>query len=557
MLKKLQVSNYAIIDEVVLEFDEQLTIITGETGAGKSILLGALSLILGQRASDHMFFDKKRKCVIEGHFDLSHHPLQHFFEQTDLDYDQDTIIRREITASGKSRAFVNDTPVQLTVLKKLTKHLIQLLAQHQTLSLGDHEYQLFIVDSVAGHLPLVEEYREKYQSLKTDQKALEKLREHDRQLKQEMDYLLFQLTELNNAEIADPSEQDVLEGELKMFENAELIQSSSEELQQLLGGPDKSALSNLQKSEQLLERLQDLGEHYAEWTKRIKSVRLELEDIFYTVESGGDAASFNPKRANEIQMRLDTLLRLQQKHSVNSLQDLIALRENLEGKSKSADDLEDEINKKQIALEKQEQQIRKLAEKLSKKRKKTIPKLEKQLHLLLSSVGMPNAEISVINTAHTKRELGINGLENLSFLFSPNKGSEKVELKKIASGGELSRIMLVLQSLIADSSALPTLIFDEIDTGISGDVAIKVGKALQQLSTKHQLICITHLPQIASAGKTHFKVYKEDKGERTESNVALLSEKERLQEIGTILSGKPPGKQAIANAKELLKLMNA
>jgi len=555
MLKKLQVSNYAIIDEVVLEFDDKLTIITGETGAGKSILLGALSLMLGHRATDHMFFEKNRKCVVEGHFDLENHDLKAFFKEADLDFERETIIRREITSAGKSRAFVNDTPVQLTVLKKLTRHLIQLLAQHQTLSLGDHDYQQFIVDSVAGHMATVELYRLNYEKLLNKRRSLQQLRDDDKQLKKEMDYVLFQLEELNKANIQDPGEQEKLEGELKKFEHAELIESNTEKLLQLTGNSKNSIASNIRQAESLLEGLQEMGDDYKEWKKRLASVRLEVEDIYESISSQNQSGGFDPKRSNELQIRLDTLLRLQSKHSVISVEDLLKLRGSLEAKSQSSTNLENDIHKLEIALEKDEKQLRGIAETISRGRKKSIPKLEKQLNKLLDSVGMANAIISVETNANPEKALGPNGIESLYFLFSPNKGVEKVELKKIASGGELSRIMLVLQSLIAHSSALPTLIFDEIDTGISGDVAIKVGKALQKLSKNHQLICITHLPQIASTGEKHYKVFKADRAGRTESSVQLLNKKERLLEIGTILSGKPPGKEALANAKELMNLM--
>lgn len=555
MLKKLQVSNYAIIDKVVLEFDEQLTIITGETGAGKSILLGALSLILGQRATDHMFFEKNRKCIVEGHFDLENHDLRTFFEEADLDFEKETIIRREITSAGKSRAFVNDTPVQLTVLKKLTRHLIQLLAQHQTLSLGDHDYQQFIVDSVAGHLATVELYRLNYEKLQSHRRDLKQLQEDDRQLKKEMDYVLFQLDELDKANIDDPEEQEKLEGELKKFEHAELIESSIEKLLQLTGNSKASISDSIRQAEGLLDRLSEMGEQYVEWKKRLSSVRLEVEDIYESINGQNESGGFDPQRANALQMRLDTLLRLQSKHSVISVENLMTLKNQLEKKSQSSTNLENDIRKLEAALKKEETQLRGIAETISRGRKKSIPKLEKQLNKLLDSVGMPNALISVETMQNEEKQLGVNGLENLYFLFSPNKGGDKVELKKIASGGELSRIMLVLQSLIAHSSALPTLIFDEIDTGISGDVAIKVGKALQKLSKKHQLICITHLPQIASTGEKHYKVFKADKAGKTESSVQLLGKKDRLLEIGTILSGKPPGKEALANAKELMNLM--
>jgi len=556
MLQKLQIKNYAIIDELVVDFSNRLTIITGETGAGKSILLGALSLILGGRSSNNIFFNDKKKCVIEGVFDMRGHGLKSFFKANDLDYEDETIIRREITPSNRSRAFVNDTPIKLTLLNQLTGQLINLHAQHQNLYLNNRGYQLRIVDGIAGQLKDVDAYRKLFGAYVENVQKLQDLKAQNQQLHKDLDYINFQLEELESANLEDSDEQEKLETELKQLENADFIAAVLGEGASVLGSGDDSVIDTLTLVEKKVSKIAGFGQVYEELKDRLSSVLIEINDLQSELEIVGGSVESNPRLLNTIEDRLNMVLRLQNKHQVDSITELQALQEDLLARKESVDIQEKDIVELENLCNKLHKQLLKKAKALSKKRHEAAPILTNKINKLLKQMEMKEARIHINLETSENGGLTSNGLDEVSFLFASNKGSQPVALKKVASGGELSRLMLAIQSLLAESVKLPTLIFDEIDTGISGEVAIKVGRLLQKLSKSHQLICITHLPQIASIGDTHYRVYKEHGKTKTTSHIERLNVEARIVEIGSILSGMPPSKQAMANARQLIDMMN-
>lgn len=555
MLKKLFVQNYALIEQLEVDLSDRLTIITGETGAGKSILLGALSLILGKRANPNSLYDKKKKCVVEGTFDISKKGLSKFFSEHDLDYEEETIIRREITPAGKSRSFINDTPVTLNVLSQLSQQLVSLHSQHQSLHLMDRSYQLQILDSFSKQLPDVSKFQSSFQEYHHKKNILEAKKLKYNKLQQELDYINFQANELEEAEISDANELVKIEQELSTLHNSEEIRQALSASSQLFNAPNSNIMESLQTLQKSLEKIQNFGDKFSKLNERLTSTILELNDIGSEAENLSEDVEFDPNRNNNLQNRMDLLVKLQNKHSLNSLEDLMRLKTDLCSKRDSVVNKEEDIGKLEVDCAKLKKQLIVKASKISKKREKNIPSLTKKINEQLFDLGMSSAKI-VIEMDSNAEEINALGLDKIDFLFSSNKGSEAVEIKKVASGGEISRLMLAIQGLIAGSSDLPTLIFDEIDTGISGEVAIKVGKAMKKLSKDHQLICITHLPQIACIGDRHFRIYKEEDSTRTLSKVEELEGDERIIEIGTILSGEPPSKQAKENAKELLAFMN-
>ncbi len=552
MLQKLFIKNYALIDELELNLSNKLNIITGETGAGKSIILGALSMILGQRANVAALKNQGSKCVVEGTFDIKAYQLNSFFEQEELDYEEQTIIRREISTSGKSRAFINDTPVKLQTLKELTEQLVNLHAQHQTLHLYDTQYQLFIIDTLAEHTPLLEKYQALFKAYRKNQRKLKKLTDHYLQLQKDLDYITFQLNEFEEVGLQDPAEQDKLETEVKQLNNAEEIKRALSESTHAIEESEQSVVSQINVIKSALANIASFNPEVGQLHERIESVSLELQDISSELSRLEDDVMMDPKRAVEIEARLDLIYRLQNKHQVNNIAALIDIETALAEKSSSVTASDSEIQALKDLLAQQLEKLLATAKKISNNRKKQIPVFEHKINNLLTKVGMKDASIKTQQVILGEEELGLNGIDQIEVLFAANKGSSHAELKKVASGGELSRLMLCIQSLVAANTALPTLIFDEIDTGISGEVALKVGNVMQNLAVKHQLICITHLPQIASKGHSHYFVYKDNSSERTISRIKQLSEKERVTEIAKMLSGDAPGKMALANAKELL-----
>lgn len=553
MLQKLYIKNYAIIDEAELQFSDKLTVITGETGAGKSILLGALSLILGQRADTNVLYNKAEKCVVEATFDIEGYNLQWFFEEEALDYDSQAIIRRELLPNGKGRIFINDTPSNLSTLKSLSEKLVTLLAQHQTLNLFNEQYQLFIVDVLANHALLLFSYKEEY---KLYQKCLHKLKnlsEQSKQMKKDLDYILFQLNELEEANIEDPNEQTNIEYELKQLEHSESIKRGLLESAFLL---DEGEINVLQMLKNVLNNISSIlkyGKQYENLYERINSVIIEIKDLYAEIVNLEGNSNLNPERINEISERLSIFYKLEKKHGVQSLQELLNLQNELQQKSELVGNVDEQIKNLQIDIKNLFNSVLQKAKQISLNRENQFLIIENNINSVLGEVGMVNAKIQISHTILNDKELTIDGLDIVRFLFSANKGSQPSELKKVASGGELSRLMLSIQSLIAQNTALPTLIFDEIDTGISGETATKVGKVLQQLSEKHQVLSITHLPQIAAKGNSHLFVYKDNSSDRTISKVKSLNKNERIVEIAKMLSGDPPSQHAKENAKELLQ----
>ncbi len=550
MLKHLSVQNYALIDQLEVEFSDGLTIITGETGAGKSILLGALGLIAGSRADTQALQDKTKKCFVEASFNIKDYSLKNFFSSNDLDYEVTTTIRREINPEGKSRAFINDTPVTLNQLKELAEHLIDIHSQHQTLTLNGSEFQLSVVDAFADHSELTIEYAADFRKFKLLEKQLFELTEKESQAKKDLDYFQFQFNELEDAHL-NGNKQLEMEQELETLNNAEDIKLNLSKAENGLAGGEQNLLSTLNEIKIILASMAKFKPEINELSIRLTSSYLELKDIANELDSLEGDIVYDPKRIDILTQMLDAIYRLQQKHQVKSIEELITIKDDLSNKLLDFNSLEAEIEKVKKELNSLQKSLLALAKKMTANRKKVIPKLEKEIASLLSSLSMPNAQLKVSHTA--SEILTKNGLDTVSFLFSANKGSDFKELNKVASGGELSRLMLSIKSLIAQLTALPTIIFDEIDTGVSGDVADKVGTIMNQMAKAMQVITITHLPQIASKGQSHLFVYKEDKNNKTYSNIKKLTAEERVQEIAKMLSTGTPTAAAISNAKELLK----
>lgn len=557
MLQKLAISNYALIDNLEISFDKGLNILTGETGAGKSIILGALSLILGQRAESRYFFNQQKKCVIEGTFRIHDFHLKSFFEENDLDHETETILRREITSDGKSRSFVNDTPVNLTLLKQLGEKLIDIHSQHATLEINDPDFQLLVVDSVAGHGELLNDYRAKFKAFKKNSAKLQQLVADSDKAKADLDYYQFQFDELEKAKL-DAGEQDKLEQELYTLNNAEEIKHSLVGANYLMQEGETSALLQLREATHHLSSLEKFNPEIAELHERLKSTVIELKDIAAEVENIEQRTHTDEARIIEINDRLNIIFTLQKKHRVSTNAELLVLQDDLSAKIEQAVHGDEEIEKlqKQLAAEKAE--LEKIAGQLSANRIKAIPAIEKQVVLALGEMGMGNStlkvELSPLSPKGGDAGLGADGADAIRFLFSANKGHTLAEMSKVASGGELSRLMLSIKSLIASHTALPTIIFDEIDAGVSGEVANKVGIIMERLAQNLQVITITHLPQIASKGQSHYFVYKDDDAATTYTRIKQLTEAERVVEIAKMLSGDNPGESALQNARELLSL---
>lgn len=550
MLNHLSVQNYALIDQLEADFPNGLTIITGETGAGKSILLGALGLITGARADTQALQDKSKKCIIEAVFTISGYALQPFFKENELDYEAQTTIRREINPEGKSRAFINDTPVTLNQLKELGERLIDIHSQHQTLSLNGADFQLSVVDAFAKNEKALEDYRADYRRYKTLEKELTELIEREAQARKELDYLQFQFNELEDAQLK-AGEQTEMEQELETLNNAEDIKSNLSKAAFALNGGDQNLLSSLGEIRTMLNGMAKFKPEIAELGSRISSSYIELKDITAELESLEQDIVYDPKRIEALNERLDELYRLQQKHQVKTAEELIAIKDGLSNRLLDFSSLETSIEKAKTQLGTLQKVLSEKAKAISESRKRSVPKIEKEIASLLASLSMPNAKLQVSQT--TLDTFTLSGTDRITFLFSANKGSDFKELNKVASGGELSRLMLSIKSLMAQLAALPTIIFDEIDTGVSGDVADKVGMIMNQMAASMQVITITHLPQIASKGQSHLFVYKEDKNNKTYSNIKKLTADERIREIAKMLSTGTPTAAAISNAKELLK----
>lgn len=551
MLKTLRISNYAIINEAEINFSDKMNIITGETGAGKSILLGALSLILGERAESKVLFSKDKKCVVEAEFEISHYGLKSFFEEENIDFENLTIIRRELAENGKSRAFINDTPVNLNVLQKLSDKLITIHSQHETMDLGDSAFQLTVIDALANSNELLNTYKTHFHNWRSCSKKLRETEEIASKALKEKDFIEFQFEELDKAEL-DSINQPELESELTQLTHAEEIKRNLIQSMELLENDSVNVSANLRLVITQLNAIVKYTPEIESYIQRLESSYIEIKDITRDLENRSELVVANPVRSEEITQQLNILFRLQKKHNSNSTEELIQLRDQLKEKLNIFSNSEEEIEKLKKEQNKLLVQTTLAAKKLSEKRVAVFSTLEQSVSKLLTEVGMKDAVLSVKHEFDTEKYLSENGADHIQYLFSANKGSALQDIKKVASGGELSRLMLCIKSLLAKSVALPTLIFDEIDTGVSGEIANKVGNILVKLSANHQLIAITHLPQIASKGQHHLFVYKETNAKTTNTKLKVLNPDERLTEIAQMLSGEKPTKAAMENARELL-----
>ncbi|MBO7646807.1 MAG: DNA repair protein RecN [Bacteroidales bacterium] len=551
MLRTLQISNYALIRALDISFEDGLTVITGETGAGKSILMGALGLLLGNRADTDVLYDKQKKCVVEAQFDIHNLNLQPFFEQQDLDYQDVTTIRREINENSRSRAFINDTPVNLNVLKELSSKLIDIHSQHQSLLLGDPIFRLAMLDQFAQNATLRTDYKQTLaQWRQTDQEFRDLQRQCSEQALQQ-EFRQFTVQELEKAKL-HPGEQEEIEQSVRILSNAEDIKARLYRASYTLSENEENAVVQQLKSVQSeLDALSDLGPDYQELQQRLHTASLELEDIAYDISLKESGVEVNPQELERLNERLDLLNTLQHKYQVENVAGLLALKESLETELAQYGDHREHLQQLEEQRDKLYEQLMKQAQQLSQTRAKVIPLLQKEMLGRLATLGMPDSsfEIQLTQTETPTSE----GVDQVAFLFSANKGVPMADIARVASGGEMSRLMLSLKSIITDSVLLPTIIFDEIDTGISGATALKVAHVMAELSRRHQVFAITHLPQIAAAGDQHLKVFKETRGDDTETNIQLLSEEMREQEIALILSGEKMSGSAVVTARELLQ----
>ncbi len=548
MLQNLYIQNYALIDELKVNWGEHLNIITGETGSGKSILLGALGLILGDRADINILFDKTKKCIVEACFAIDKNKYISFFEEHELDIDALVYIRREITAQGKSRAFINDTPVNLNVLKELTSQLVDLHLQNETQELNGPNFHLSIVDTIANNADLKKEYKNIYTNLKTVEKKLIELKEIQQKAELEKDYKTFLLNELVEAKLVQ-NELEQLENELEILEHAEKITELSAQAYSLLNDTDDNILDKLSAVKNLYTQA---GRHYPFFNSladRIASSIIELKDIAQETESEQDKITQNPDRLSELNERLKLIYNLLQKHKVASCNELIDIQQQLEHEVSHIFSLDQEIEISEKIYTTLSNELNIKAAELSQTRIKIFKTVEKGINQLLPEAGLEKAQIKI---EHQIKPMSIDGIDQIQFLISANTGSSFVPLHKTASGGEMSRFMLCIKTYIAGKTYLPTLIFDEIDTGVSGEVAIKMGRLMQTLSNKHQLITVTHLPQIAGKATSHFKLYKEVLKGQTFSRIKELNEKEKINELAEMLGGTAYTETTLQAAAELL-----
>jgi len=549
VITQLTIKNYALIEDIKVNFEEGLTIITGETGAGKSILLGAMALLLGKRADLSSVKDTTKKCVIEAEFAIDSYQLQDLFKAEDLDYEKHTIIRREILPSGKSRAFVNDSPVNLSALTILGERLIDIHNQHQTQEVSSEEFQFAILDALANTSHLLLSFTTNYKKYQNLQKEIAKLLDNKEKAQKELDYNMFLLQELKEANLK-PDEQEALEEEFETLNNVESIQETLSEITQMLDADQIGVLHVLKESNQKLNKLKEVSSTFQSFWERVQSVQIELDDIYAEITKMAETLEANPTRLQEIENRLQLIYKLQKKHQCTSIQELVALQNELETKVEKTTNLELQITQLENEKILLKAEIEAIGTAIHNKRMEVIPTLIDELENILFQLGLPNARFKI--ELQKTEEFSSNGMDALQFLFTANKGTNFGELKKVASGGEMSRIMLAVKSILANYSHLPTIIFDEIDTGVSGEIANKIAQIMKKMSTKMQVLSITHLPQIAAKGKHHFKVYKLDIEEVTYNKLKLLTQEERVQELAQMLGGKKKSASAIAHAKELL-----
>ncbi len=549
MLKNLYISNFALIEEMEVSFPGNLTVITGETGAGKSIFLEALSLALGNRADLSSLQNKNKKCIVEAEFNVDGLDLSEFFEEHDLDVDSTILLRREISTDGKSRSFLNDTPVSLNALKVLSQKLIDIHSQHQTLLLNQTNFQLELLDAFAGNLKDFADYKSEFGKLNKLNNVLKNLKEQEAQAKKDLDYYQFLFHELQDADIKTNGLK-LIEEESLALENAETIKSTLLNAANSLNGGETNILSLLGLVKQNLNSLSKYGNNYAVFFERLNSIYIDLKDLTSELDNAEADVQSDAAKLEEVNLKLDKLNRLLKKHNVKSESELLEIKEDLEKKLTQFESIESEINTIQKQIDVLLAACKKLAKQISETRLNAISEIETQVKISLSDLSMQNANFKIeINQSN---ELTANGIDQVKFLFSANKGSGLNELHKVASGGELSRLMLCLKALLASRKKLPSIIFDEIDTGVSGDVADKIGNILFKMGESMQVVAITHLPQMASKGNHHLFVYKNDDNAKTTSYIKELTAEERINEIAKMLSTSKPTQTALKNAKELL-----
>lgn len=549
MITKLTIKNYALIEDIKVDFKEGLTIITGETGAGKSILLGALSLLLGKRADLSSVKNNSKKCVIEAEFHIHTYQLNEFFKSQDLDYEPQTIIRREILPTGKSRAFINDSPVNLNVLSTLGEHLIDIHNQHQTLDVSSKDFQFDLIDAVALTKNLLETYKIALKDFKSKQSLLNQFKQKKTDAQKEQDYNQFLHDELEQANLKS-GELEILEEELEKLNNIETIQEQLSQMMQLFNEEQVGVLFSLNEIKLKANKLKGVSASFETLWERIQSIQIELDDISSDITSEIETAEANPERLTEVNERLQLLYKLQTKHQAQDLDELIAIKNKLFENLQETENLEANIKELELQLEQSKEKLATLSKEIHDKRAAILKTLVASLEEILVQLGLPNARFKIeLQQVDTFLE---NGSDALSFLFTANKGTNFGELKKVASGGEMSRIMLAIKSILANYSQLPTIVFDEIDTGVSGEIANKIAEIMKLMSTKMQVISITHLPQIAAKGAHHYKVYKEDVLNETQTKLKLLSSEDRVIELAEMLGGEKKSQSAIAHARELL-----
>ena len=549
MLVQLTIKNYALIRHLEMRPSRQLTVITGETGAGKSIMLGAIALLLGNRADTKVLWDESEKCIAEGIFDLAAYRLKPLFDEQDLDYSDQAVIRREISPGGKSRAFINDTPVTLEVMRKIGARLMDVHSQHETLELGTHRFQLALIDSYAGHAALLSDYQHAWRNFVEARKKHEALQAESGRLKSEYDFIKFQLDELQKASLRE-NELEELESSLKISEHGEDIKTRLNQLLAMLGQAETSAQSVLSASIGLLQPVRTFSNQYEQIAQRLDSIRIELTDILNEIEREEEQIEFDPKKTKELQKRLDMIFSLMQKHRTKDIQGLLLLQETLELQAQKTINLDEDLAAARRSFEEGNQNLIRLAGKLSASREKVFGPLGKQLMKLLRDLGIPDANLKIESQ---KTDPGFTGVDQVELLFSANKGIAPRSLEAVASGGEFSRLMFCIKYVMAEKSSLPTLVLDEIDTGVSGQIAMQLGKMMKEMAQRHQIIAVSHLPQIAARGDQHFLVYKDSSSKKTVSEMKALNIDQRVEEIAKMIGGAKPSTLARENAKELME----
>ncbi len=549
MLKHLLIENYALIHKLDTEFNEGLTAITGETGAGKSILLGALSLILGERADTKVLNNKSRKCIIEGTFNLEYIDAQSLFDFHDLDYETISFFRREITPNGKSRAFINDTPVTLPAMKAIAERLIDIHSQHQSLMVSSSAFQFVVVDAYAKNIEGIENYRTLFKQYQQQKKDLLAAVEAERTARADLDYYQYQVNELDKAGL-NPEGFKEMEEELGVLKHAEEILYNLEKSLFMLEGSDHNLLDAMNGVISLIKPLERFGNKYQELCQRLESVAIETKDVVADAVQIKDKIVHNPQHVATLEMKLDEINKLLMKHHAGSVEELSGIRDDFQEKINATISMEENISRMQEEISNLEKDVYRLASDISSLRKKAIPAIQKEILAMLKNLGMPGARFSI--QQEKTGSLTMNGLDKLCFMFNANVGGEMQEISRVASGGELSRVMLSIKSMISQKRLLPTIIFDEIDTGISGETTTRVANILHQMSKNMQVVAITHLPQIASKANTHLLVYKQVENGETRTRLKMLDQDQRIEEVAKMLGGKKPTKYMVETAKELI-----